>query len=58
MRDAIDVALTQHGILQSKSPNVGVGVSAEASDDVNASGCDPMLRSLRGVNSGIVPTEH
>ncbi len=57
MRDAIDVAQTQHGILQ-LSPNIGVGVSAEASDDVNASCSDPMLRSLRGVNSGIVPTEH
>ncbi len=44
------IALTQHGILQ-LSPNVGVGVSAEASDDVNASGFDPMLRSLRSVNS-------
>ncbi len=44
------IALTQHGILQLES-NVGVGVSAEASDDANASGSDPMLRSLRSVNS-------
>ncbi len=46
VRDVIDVALTQHGILQ-LSPNVGAGVSAGTTDDVSASGSDPMLHSLR-----------
>lgn len=50
VRDEIDAALTQHGILQ-LSPNVGVGLNAVASDDATTSGSDPMLHSLRGVNS-------